>query len=224
MELPPRTQSYIAALVRDGAAFDYEKWRAASTATNQKVAPDPATPVTHSRIGSRPSDLSQPSGATIVASRVAGRRPCPLTIRRRQHAFSPRSLVRQDLKRLSDVWGDVQGNRQRDAVHGYLQEVFRVVRRYRQTGRLKRLVRGAREMAGTTIRRSRAAYAIVIRATAGGAIDRKAISRYARVLKAARRHKRRGQSLKAFIKASGGLNACAGLYARRRRRRSPRCR
>ena len=57
MELPPRTQSYIAALVRDGAAFDYEKWRAASTATNQKVAPDPATPVTYSRIGSRPSDL-----------------------------------------------------------------------------------------------------------------------------------------------------------------------
>jgi hypothetical protein len=61
-------------------------------------------------------------------------------------------------------------------------------------------------------------YALVIVATSDAkTVDRKARSKWCRVLRFAERYKSETVSLKAFIKKRGGINACAAQYVRRGR-------
>jgi hypothetical protein len=59
----------------------------------------------------------------------------------------------------------------------------------------------------------------IIRSTCDGAADNKMISKWARALRYAAKHKPREVRLKAFMKAAGGINACTAGYARLKSRR-----
>jgi hypothetical protein len=65
-------------------------------------------------------------------------------------------------------------------------------------------------------------FTTLIRCTSGNAVDNKLISKWARALRYAARHKPAGMRLKAFMKGEGGINQCAAGYASpRRRHRQP---
>ena len=115
--------------------------------------------------------------------------------------------------------GEVQRDRSRNGIYVYLQRVFSLIKRYRNQGKLDHLIRRAQKRAGVKRNNEAEPYAAVIRATTNGDIDRKAISKYSRVLRFARRFRKGDQSLETFVKSHGGINACASQAASRGKQR-----
>jgi hypothetical protein len=126
-----------------------------------------------------------------------------------------------DLCWLRDVWAEFQGSRNRDAVYVYLGGVFDLLIWWVKDCKLYPRVRHSLQVCGGDCSKMPDPIAAVIFCSADPkSVDRKTRSKWCRVLWYASHQKTGNQSLKHFIKASGGINACAGKYAARLGRHS----
>jgi hypothetical protein len=210
MPLSERTKHYVRSFIREGDAFNQEKWlaqvraeEAAKTSVDDSVglSNEIACPVESipPDANGGPKERQQSSGKGSLVKAGA-------TTRELEAAKA--------IKKLSRAWSDTQRSRDRNAIYDYLTCVYSLVQKYRQRGQLKQLVRGAQQFVGLPRNKQADPYTTVIRATTCGEIDHRAVSKYARALRYSR--KRKGnESLQAFIKSKGGINSCAARYAKR---------
>jgi hypothetical protein len=220
--LSPRTAKYVAALMREGDNFEYDKWLQGVREEEAQAKKVPAT-FTSSKITA--TEIGNPiTNCTLMTKAV------PITGRiRRSHQEPggkiPIARVRRRLEKIRDVWDDFQANRDRDAVYGYLEAVFAIVSHYKTRRKTNKLLRPAFEFAGLPFDKAADPFTAVIRCTCNDNVDSKTISKWARALRYVAHCKAPRTGLRAFMKEIGGVNACAGLYARRCKRdnrRSPR--
>lgn len=211
MPLSERTKNYVQAFIREGNAFDHQKWlvrvRAEEAAKKSPVVFS-TEPATQSEC---PAKLPKPEvggRATTLGQHE----------RRRNTTAIPKRKIEKNLKETARAWSACQGSRQRNAIYDYLNKVFWLVGKYQARGESKLLVRRAQKFGRLPISKQADAFTTVIRSTTRGEIDHRGISKYARALRYCRKHKG-DQSLKAFMKRNGGINGCACRFSQRRRSR-----
>jgi hypothetical protein len=137
--------------------------------------------------------------------------------------YSDAALLR-DLERLREAWKIFQSSRNRDAVYEYLTAVFDLVSWWnaedKALGRCRRALKYQPGQGGMYLE----AFAVVIYCTTTGKkTDKKARSKWARVLRYAAAYKLDTEPLELFIKRKGGINRCASRYARRLGRLAKTC-
>jgi hypothetical protein len=223
--MSPRTAKYIEALVREGDNFDYDKWlkRVREQEAEAKRAPAEITPrdVVAGRVNNpiNTSDslnakpILDPAPINKLALNSRALRP-----HRQAESQTSKARLRRWLEKIRSAWDDFQASRRRDAVYGFLQEIFTVVEHYRVRRRTKRLRRYAFEFANLPFDQNADPFGVVIRCTSDDNLDSKTISKWARALRYAARSKEPDMQLKTFMKEAGGVNACADRYARLQRR------
>jgi hypothetical protein len=127
--------------------------------------------------------------------------------------------IRQRLGDVCNAWDLFQEDRDRDAVYRYLRAVFSIVKHYGGARRTRKLVRRAFKFAGVVPADMTAdPFAVVIRCTCERSLDSKTISKWSRALRFAARFKKPRVRLRDFIKARGGINDCARLFAQHLRK------
>ena len=140
----------------------------------------------------------------------------------RQSQLSPeRSMpysseaMRQDLRRISNIWAACQASRDRNAIYTYLIAVFGLVAWWTADGReIDRACRALRLQRLPTFDRE-GPFASVIRCTAGSAkVDKRTRSKWSRVMKYAAAYKSDDEPLDQFIRRKGGINKCAARFTR----------
>lgn len=134
--------------------------------------------------------------------------------------YSEKAL-QQDLERLRSLWEQFQSSRHRDSVYLYLTGVFDLVRWWvaegRAVGRARRALRWQPREGGMFLE----PFSVIIFCTSSGkGANKKARSKWSRVLRFAAEYKNDREPLDAFIKRKGGINGCAALYTRRLGRRA----
>ena len=221
--MSPRTAKYIEALTREGDNFDYDQWlkmiREEEAQAKQILTAITPRDVVAARadhpINTSDSRDARPSLSSVLISKPA-RNPRALRRLHRQATSQTTSArLRRWLEKIRGAWDDLQANRARDAVYGYLEAVFAIVEHYKMRRRTKRLLRHAFKFAALSFDRNVDPFTAVIRFTSGGATDNKTISKWARALRYVARCSVRSSELKTFMKEAGGVNACADLWARR---------
>ncbi len=109
------------------------------------------------------------------------------------------------------AWVRYQSTRQRDAVYGYLSEVFDIVRRWKMLGHTR--ICSVHALTAAKRRgaiRTRDPFAIVIYCTSDPRIvDAKTTSKWSKALQFAARNKPAGQPVGTFMKSHGGINECS---------------
>ena len=134
---------------------------------------------------------------------------------RRNRASSPEWNVQAGVERQFEqarkAWLQYQATRQRDAVYGYLEIVFKIVRRWTMLGHTRicslHALRATRDSRAI---RTRDPFSIVILCTSDArVVDAKTRSKWSRCLRHADRLKPNAQSLTNYIKDQGGINNCA---------------
>jgi hypothetical protein len=226
--LSPRTANYVAALIRQGDNFDYFKWLQTVREEESQAEQIPATFTSGKIIA---PEIDPPIGTTDCRSASLNLGPAPMTRaaplpKARSHHEprnkTPKARLRQRLEKIRDAWDDFQASRARDAVYGYLGAVFAIVEHYKVWRRTNKLLRHAFEFAEQPLDRNADPFTAVIRCTCDDNVDNKTISKWARALRYASRHKKPKMRLKTFMKDAGGVNACAAGYSKLRRRSSGR--
>jgi hypothetical protein len=138
--------------------------------------------------------------------------------RRRPHHeardATPKARLRRWLEKVGRAWDEFQASRKRDAVYGYLKAVFAIVEHYKVRRRTNRLLQHAFESASLPFDTNADPFSAVIRCTSSDAADNKMVSKWSRALRCVRYCKPAKQSLKKFMTAAGGVNACADRYAK----------
>jgi hypothetical protein len=135
--------------------------------------------------------------------------------------YSNDALI-QDLTRLHKIFCDFQSSRVRDTVYLYLAAVFDLVQWWSADNRASSRALRAFQTHGIKAPDAIEPYAAVIITTAFPTkLDKRTISKYARVLRYAERFKSNAESLQTFVRRKGGLNACAARYAKRLGRSRP---
>jgi hypothetical protein len=131
-------------------------------------------------------------------------------------AFSDNAL-RANLDRLQDEWEKYQAIRDRDAVYDYLTTVFELVALWAHEGRARQYACRAMFLKERRFPdRTPEPYATVILCTADPEkVDYRTRSKWSRVLRYAAKYKQLGEPLASFVKRKGGINRCAGRFARR---------
>ena len=219
-----RTEKYVEALVRDGPAFDYNKWLHDVRAAEKGSAP--VAKLSSSQL-SAPDDSAAARSVEAPACRTLGNGAAiknvssvslpERRVRDRAKAINVSGkTLRQRLSEVSEAWDEFQETRDRDAVYGYLSAVFDLVARYKSGDRAVRLVRRAQKFAGLPRDGNADPFTTVIRCTTSDEVDAKTRSKWSRALRYAAQRKKRG-SLKSFIKRKGGINACASRFAAARK-------
>jgi hypothetical protein len=138
-------------------------------------------------------------------------------------AVYSRAAFESDVTSLQDAWRTLQRCRSRDGVYAFLTEVFDLVCWWLADEAVK--ARAIKKFAAQGIHPSAdiEPFAAAIMAAAEPAeIDRRTVSKWARVLRLAHQFKPGGESLAEFARRAGGLNGCASQYARRLGRLSTR--
>jgi hypothetical protein len=218
--LSPRTAKYVAALMREGDNFDYDKWFQGVREEEAQAKKVPATftsgKIAATEIGN-PISVSGFRGA--LPNRTLMTETVPITGRiRRSHqepgGKTPKARLRRRLEKVRDAWDDFQADRARDAVYGFLEPVFATVMHYKVRRRTNKLLRHAFKFAGLPVDGNADPFTAVIRCTCDKDIDSKGISKWARALRYVAHCKVPRTRLKTFMKEAGGVNACADLYAR----------
>jgi hypothetical protein len=131
------------------------------------------------------------------------------------------AAYQNDIDRLRDSWRDLQKCRARDGVYEFLVEVFDLVSWWLSNGRLKENALSRITQDSFKSRFDLEPFsAAIIAAAFPTKLDKRTVSKWARVLRLAHEHKPQSQKLTEFIKDAGGLNKCASLYARRLGRHS----
>jgi hypothetical protein len=218
--LTPRTANYVAALIREGDNFDYCRWLLQVREEKAQAKEYPQTVFRRSV----PEEIETrvAGGETSPNGRLFnGRAPISIgmTRSRRQtlHSTSVTRIARR-LEKVRDAWDNFQASRVRDAVYGYLEAASAIVEHYKVRRKTKRLLRHGFKFAELPFDRNADPFSAVIRCTSDDNADSKTISKWARALRYASRSKEPAVRLRTFMKEAGGVNACASLYARRRKR------
>jgi hypothetical protein len=122
----------------------------------------------------------------------------------------------EDLTRLTGAWASLQSSRARDSVYEFLTVVFDLVEWWTVDGKDKSRARRILIRQGIEPPEAIEPFGAVIVAAAHPTIlDKRMISKWSRVLRFAAKYKDPSEPLNEFLKRNGGLNACAGRYARR---------
>jgi hypothetical protein len=229
--LSSRTADYVSALIREDDKFDYYGWL-------QQVRGEEARAKQ-----SQQTSASEKTAAKEIAPQIARpefRKSCPTSMRLARHVARSKGMsrlnrdcagiissarIRRRLEKVQDAWSVFQVSRARDAVYEYLEAVFAIVTHYKVRRKTNKLLRHAFKFANLPFDRSADPFTVVIRCTCADRADSKAISKWARALRYVARSKEPAVRLRTFMKKGGGVNACASLYARHRKRgsrRSPR--
>ncbi len=218
--LSPRTADYVSALIRDGDKFDYAGWL-------QQVRAE--------EVQAKRSQQTSTSGETVakeIAPPIAGPdswRTWPRSMRLARHVAISKgkfrlnqgypgtisaARIRRWFEELRRAWDVFQASRARDAVYGYLEAVFAIVKHFKVRRKTKKLLRHAFKFAEPPFGKNADPFSAVIRCTSAVDIDSKTISKWARALRYVARCKVSPTQLKTFMKEAGGVNACADLYAK----------
>ena len=219
--LSPRTANYVAALIRQGDNFDYFKWLQKVREEESQAKQIPATFTSGKIIA---PEIDPPIGTTDCRSASLNSGPAPMTRaaplpRARSHHEprnkTPKARLRRRLEKIRDAWDDFQASRARDAVYGYLEAVFAIVKHYRVRRRTNKLLRHAFKFANLPFAKNANPFTAVIRCTCDDEIDSKTISKWARALRYVAKTKGPDIPVRTFMKQVGGINACADRYSRR---------
>jgi hypothetical protein len=128
---------------------------------------------------------------------------------------------KEDVKRLQRYWRRLQRTRNRDAIYGFLAEVFELVEvENKEADKSSRAFKRFRDP-DSSLHREPFAIMLATAATPD-IIDRRTRSKWSRVLRYASECKWPSELFVDFVKRKGGLNACAALYTRRLGRRRKR--
>jgi hypothetical protein len=203
--LSPRTAKYVSALMRDGDEFDYCRWL-------QQVRGEEAQAKEHQETAVKivPPKIDAPTNALNgrEGSQCGKLRLCRGPLR----STSGTRITRR-LEKIRDAWDAFQANRARDAVYGYLEAVFAIVRHYKTRRRAIKLLRHAFKFVQLRFDKNADPFSAVIRCTCDDAADNRTISKWARALRYVARCKVEKTRLRTFMKEVGGVNACADRYA-----------
>ena len=124
--------------------------------------------------------------------------------------------MKASLLRLQNEWDTVQASRERNAIYQYLAAVFELVSWWAQEGRAVNRANRALHLRGYHPAREPEPFAAMILCTADrGKVDDRTRSKWSRVLRYAAEFKDLDEPLADFIKRKGGINKCAGRFARR---------
>jgi hypothetical protein len=126
------------------------------------------------------------------------------------------AALRQDLQRIRTLWDQSQGNRQRDAIYGYLGAVYALVTWWGADGREIDRSRRALRLLQLEASDREDPFAAVIRCTADPAkADKRTRSKWSRVMRYAAAYKLDSEALGQFVKRKGGINTCVARFSRR---------
>ena len=183
--------------------------------TNQRIPDKSVYPFSPAPVAKQPTAPTNP----VVQERIV--RPssrCPLPTKPNSKLTpKPLSTVEADLAKVVEVWTRYRSTNGRDAVYMYLEMVFAVVRRWQRLERSKKNSRAILRLRNAARRMRIEPFSILIFCTADPKVaDAKTRSKWSRVLQFARIANPANQPLTAFIKSNGGINACAGMFARKR--------
>jgi len=128
-----------------------------------------------------------------------------------------KDAIRDQLLRICAAWDDFQASRRRDAVYQFLKAVYILVVRYEGRRRTSRLIRRACIFANLLYKNRLEPFTIIIRATTEESVDIRTRSKWSRALRYVAFRKRAPRKLMSFMKAKGGINACAGRYTQIKR-------
>jgi hypothetical protein len=129
--------------------------------------------------------------------------------------FSTEAL-KANLLRLQNEWETVQASRDRDAIYQYLSAVFELVTWWDREGKAGKRANRALHLRGYSSVREAEPFAAVILCTADrDRVDERTRSKWSRVLRYAAEFKEVDEPLRDFVKRKGGINKCAGRFARR---------
>jgi hypothetical protein len=214
--LTPRTANYVAALIREGDNFDYCKWLQQLREKEAQAKERPQA-VFRMNVPEEIKTRVDCREASLNGRLFNGRGPSPIGMTRSRqktlHSTSVTQITRR-LEKVRDAWNEFQANRARDAVYGYLENVFETVMHYKVRRKTKKLLRHAYKFAGLPVLNNADPFTAVIRCTSDGNADGKTISKWARALRYVARCKVAPAQLKAFMKEVGGINACADRCAK----------
>ena len=209
-------------MVREGVAFNYDEWlqRVRAEEAYEKASVPPSTPdkatqnITCERSVVPQAFVSATRTTPMLLARFGT--PKPSRNGRTKSALAKLSGVRvaEGLLNVCAAWEEYQSSRARDAVYRYLKAVFLIVSTYKGKKEKQRLLRKAAKLAGLDIDKNTDAFAAVIRCTCENKLDNKTISKWVRALRYAAYRNRPPRLLKSFMKARGGINACASLYSK----------
>jgi hypothetical protein len=123
----------------------------------------------------------------------------------------------RDVERLRGHWEKLKETRKRDGIYDFLDAVFELVYVWKVERKDdERAERAYERFADPALPLHREPFAIMLATAASpDKIDRRTLSKWTRVLRLAAEFKAPGEPLKDFVKRKGGLNACAGEFARR---------
>jgi hypothetical protein len=212
----PTTIKYFEALDREGDNFDHWRWLKRLKAENaQASAPKTAS------VAGLPKDAEFVVGPS-QASRSTARAPCVLKVSRSAKDLRGMTHAEDDedqrdrlgggLRRICGAWDDFQTSRDRDAVYGYLKSVYSLVMGYRSRRQTRRLMQRACDFAGFAFDKAADPFTTVIRCTSEKSLDHRTVSKWSRALRYAAYRNRSRRMLVAFMKAVGGINACASRH------------
>jgi hypothetical protein len=123
--------------------------------------------------------------------------------------------LKQDLLRLRTAWAECQASRDRDAIYGYLTAVFNLVAWWAAENRALDCAHKALRLRSMCPSDHIEPFAAIIRCTADrGKVDKRTRSKWSRALRYALKCKSDSEPLDQFIKRKGGINKCAGRFAR----------
>jgi hypothetical protein len=123
--------------------------------------------------------------------------------------------LKQDLLRVRNAWENCQASRERNAIYGYLTAVFDLVSWWAaESCALERGYKSLRLQSMCPFD-GEDPFAAVIRCTADPAkVDKRTRSKWSRALRYALPKKPSSEPLDQFMKRKGGINKCAGRFAR----------
>jgi hypothetical protein len=134
------------------------------------------------------------------------------------HHYSNGALE-NELLRLKQAWERFQKDRDRDAVYDFLTEVFELVAWWHAE---KKTVKYAAKFLARSYfegpNKIEPFGAVILAAAEPAILDKRVVSKWARVLRYAAAYKSPADDLAKFVKAKGGINDCAARYSRLRRR------
>ena len=127
-------------------------------------------------------------------------------------AYTTKAL-RRDLLRVENAWEECQSSRNRDAVYVYLTAVFNLVEWWEAENRAVARARKALRLQHLGTFEHEHPSAAIIRCTSDPTkVDKRARSKWSRVLRYALEYKSDSEPLKEFVKRKGGINECASRF------------
>ena len=171
-------------------------------------------------MNSHPITISTPRRQS-VGPKVLGMPLCPSSPkavpRRSKSTAFP---VASEIAKARKAYREYQSTRKRDAIYRYLDAVFEIVSRWKREHRVNKCILSAHCLIGQRSPppiRAREPFSVLIYVTSNpDQVDKKARSKWSKVLQYAEAVKPEAMSIAKFVKGKGGINACAAQASARR--------